>query len=143
MTSADLTSRVLGELGIPLEPQSESPGIELRLAVEQDDIFGPVIAFSYGAMAADIWDDVTYRVVPLAARDAKRMVHEPQAARRLLGGYRAAPAPDIARIQDAILKLSQYAEAHPEYAEIELEPLIARPDGLYARSARVTPAVGS
>ena len=137
MTPVDLVSRVLGELGISREPQQARPGIELRLALEQDDLFGPVIAFSFGAMARDIWDDVTYRVVPLAARDARQMVQEPAASRRLLGGYRDAPAPDLAGIEAAILNLSRYAEDHPEFSKIELDPLIACPDGLYARAASV------
>lgn len=140
MTSAELESRVLAGLGIAPEPSGAAPGIELRLALEQDDLFGPVIAFSYGAMAMDIWDDVTYRVVPLAPKDARRMVLEPRAAKRLLGGYRNAPAPDIARIEAAIIRLSEYAREHPELSEIELEPLIARPDGLYARSVRIATA---
>lgn len=143
MTSADTENRILADLGIARDGDERAPGIELRLALEQDDIFGPVIAFSYGAMAADIWDDATYRVVPLAPRDARRMVHEPRAARRLLGGYRSAPPPDIASIEAAIVRLSEYAGAHPEIAEIELEPLIARADGLHARSIRVTAAGGS
>jgi len=137
MSTSELESSVLAGLGIAREAPGMAPGIELRLALEQDDLFGPVIAFSYGAMAMDVWDDATYRVVPLAPRDARRMVHEPRAARRLLGGYREAPPPDVARIEAAILRLSDYAREHPEFAEIELEPLIARPDGLYARGIRV------
>jgi hypothetical protein len=137
MTQVDLVSRVLGELGISREPHPARPGIELRLALEQDDLFGPIIAFSFGAMAMDIWDDVTYRVIPLAVRDAHQMIHEPAASHRLLGGYRDAPAPDLADIEAAILKLSQYAEDHPEFSKIELDPLIACPDGLYARAATV------
>ena len=140
MTSPDVSSRVLDELGIALEPQSQQPGIELRLALEQDNLFGPVIAFSFGAMAMEVWGDVTYRIVPLETRDARSMVREPVAARRLLGGYREAPAPDVALIEAAILRLSRYAVEHPEHPEIELEPLIARPDGLYAKAARVAGA---
>lgn len=138
MTTVDLTDRVLSDLGIPLQPQSGQPGIELRLALEQDDLFGSVIVFSYGAMAMDVWDDVTYRVAPLTARDPHRMVLEPLAAKRLLQGYHDAPAPNLAAIEGAIAELSAYAAAHPEYTEIVLDPLIARPDGLYAKAARVT-----
>ncbi len=136
----DVASEVLDALGIPLEPQSEQPGIELRLALEQDSLFGPVIAFSYGAMAMDVWEDVTYRVVPMEDREAVRMVHEPRAARRLLNGYLDAPPPDAVRIATVIRNLSEYAAAHPEVAEIVIDPLIARPDGLYAKAAYVTTA---
>jgi acetyltransferase len=130
--------QLLQEIGISLNPSTRRPGIELRIALEQDPIFGPVIAFSYGRMAMDIWDDVSYRIVPLTPRDARLIVGEPKAASRLLKGYRSAKAPDAARIEQAVLRLSELAQANPEIAEIDLDPVLALPDGLVAKGARIT-----
>lgn len=132
------TGQLLQEMGIPLNPSTRRPGIELRIALEQDPLFGPVIAFSYGRMALDVWEDVAYRIVPLTPRDAKLLVREPQAASRLLKGYRSAKAPDVSRIEQAVLKLSDLAQASPEIAEIDLDPVLALPDGLVAKAARIT-----
>ncbi|MBI2172091.1 MAG: acetate--CoA ligase family protein [Chloroflexi bacterium] len=131
-------SQLLQQIDIPLNPSTRRPGIELRIALEQDPIFGPVIAFSYGRMAMDVWEDVAYRIVPLTPKDARLIVGEPKAASRLLGGYGSAKAPDAARIAQAILKLSELAQANPEIAEIDLDPVLALPDGLVAKGARIT-----
>ena len=89
--------------GVTVQPMIQRPGAyELLLGVMLDQQFGPVIVFSYGAMAMDVWDDVTYRVVPLTGRDARRMVQEPVAAKRLLGGYGEAPSPDPTHIAAAV-----------------------------------------
>ena len=133
---AEQTASLLSELDVAVDPGAAA-GVELRVALEQDSMFGPVVAFSFGRMAMDIWDDVTYRVVPLTPKDARVMVGEPRAAGRLLQGYRSLAAPDASRIEQLILKLSQMSEAHPEVAEIELEPLMAYPDRLVARGASV------
>ncbi|MBI4311153.1 MAG: acetate--CoA ligase family protein [Chloroflexi bacterium] len=130
-------SRLLGELGLALNPSTRRAGIELRIALELDPIFGPVVAFSYGRMAMDVWDDVTYRVVPLTTKDARVMVREPKAAGRLLGGYGSAKAPDVSGIEAAILKLSQLAEAAPELVELALDPVYAYPDGLVVKAATI------
>ncbi|MBI4340115.1 MAG: acetate--CoA ligase family protein [Chloroflexi bacterium] len=137
----DLTPSQAGELlaeaGLRVDPAVQRPGIELRLSLEQDPLFGPVVVFSYGRMAMDIWDDVAYRVVPLTPGDARLMVQEPRAAARLLGGYGPSRAPDTAAIEKALLVLSRLAEEHPQISEVELDPVFAYPDGLVARSARV------
>ena len=59
--------QLLQEMGIRMVGRDEviRPGVELRFAVEQDPMFGPVIAFSYGRMAMEVWEDVTYRILPI------------------------------------------------------------------------------
>lgn len=126
---------LLGAAGIPVgEPVA--PGVELRLAIEPDPLFGRVIAFSYGRMAMDVWDDVTYRIVPLAPKDARQMVYEPKAAATLLKGYGGRQAPDAAAITETLLKLSRLAEEAPQIGSLELDPVFASSDGIVVKSAR-------
>ncbi|MBI4498155.1 MAG: acetate--CoA ligase family protein [Chloroflexi bacterium] len=113
------------------------PGIALRIQVLQDPILGATIAFSFGRQAADIWEDIAYRVVPLVQKDARLIVREPKAAKRLLHGYGMLPAPDVAHIEEALLTLSKFVEGTPDLLEVEIDPVIAGRDGVVVEEARV------
>ena len=52
-------------------------------------------------------------------------------------GSRGAPAADIAALRDVLLRVSRLAEDLPEVTELDLNPVIARPDGVYAVDARI------
>ena len=55
----------------------------------------------------------------------------------LLDGYRGAARCDLAAIEDVLLRVSAMVETHPEIAELDCNPLIARPDGAVVVDARV------
>lgn len=118
--------------------KASPPGVELRIFVFQDPVLGATLAFSFGRQAADIWEDVAYRVVPLVAKDARLIVREPKAAKTLLGGYGVLPAPNVAYIEEALLKLSALVDSTPDLLEVEIDPAIAGRDGLVVEEARVT-----
>ncbi len=111
-------------------------GVELRMAVERDPLFGPVVSFGFGRMGVEVWEDVSYRVVPLSEKDARLMVGELK-GRRLLEGYGGLEPPDVSRMADTLLKLSDLVEHTPEVWEVELDPVYAYADGLVVLDARV------
>ena len=55
----------------------------------------------------------------------------------LLDGYRGAPRTDVSAIEDVILRVSTMVEAHAEIAELDLNPVIAHPDGVTIVDARI------
>ena len=55
----------------------------------------------------------------------------------LLTGYRGAPEVDLKSLQQLLLRTSAMVEAHHEIAELDLNPVIASPDGVQAVDARV------
>jgi hypothetical protein len=54
----------------------------------------------------------------------------------LLDGYRGAPRCDGEALADLLVRLGALAEAHPEVAEIECNPVIVHPGGAVAVDAR-------
>jgi acyl-CoA synthetase (NDP forming) len=68
--------------------------------------------------------------------DADELIRSVRSAPLLLG-HRGRPPVDIAGLQDTLLRLSRLAEDHPDIAELDLNPIIARPDGVVAVDARV------
>jgi hypothetical protein len=55
----------------------------------------------------------------------------------VLLGHGGAPAADLDSLEDLLLRVSRLADDIPEVAELELSPVIARPDGPGIAGARV------
>jgi acetyl coenzyme A synthetase (ADP forming)-like protein len=132
--------RRVKQAGYPVEGFIVQPmitgAVELLVGVVHDESFGPVIACGAGGTAAELIGDVAVRITPLSDLDAAEMLTSLRTY-PLLTGYRGAPPCDIDSIKDALLRLSALVEAHPEIAELDANPLLARPDGAVIIDARV------
>jgi acyl-CoA synthetase (NDP forming)/L-amino acid N-acyltransferase YncA len=111
-------------------------GVEVLAGVVQEPVFGPLVVFGLGGVATDVLADRAARLAPLTDVDAAELVRAPRAA-ALLDGYRGRPAVDLAGLEDALIRLAKLAADHPDIAEVDLNPVIARPDGIVAVDARV------
>ena len=111
-------------------------GAELLAGVAQDPVFGPLVAFGAGGVLAELIGDAHFRLAPLTDVDAHELVAAGKAG-RLVAGFRGAPAADAAALADVLLRLSQLADDFPELAELDLNPVIALPDGAVVVDARV------
>ncbi len=121
--------------GVSVQPMAE-PGVEVILGITQDQQFGPVLMFGLGGVFVEVLKDVAFRIVPLEPHDAAEMVREIQGF-PVLEGFRGQPAANLEAIEAMLLQLSEFAEANPEVAELDLNPVFARPDGAVAVDARI------
>ena len=80
--------------------------------------------------------DHAARLAPLTDVDADDLIQAVRAAPLLLG-HRGRPAADIGALRDTLLRVSRLATDLPQVAELDLNPVIARPDGVFAVDARV------
>ncbi len=112
------------------------PGIEVIMGMSQDAQFGPVLMFGLGGVLVEVLKDVSFRLVPITPRDARQMVQEIK-GRPLLEGYRGQEPADVAALEKLLLRLSEFVEAHPEIAELDLNPIFAYKDGAVAVDARI------
>ncbi len=124
-------------IGVPLllQPMIKG-GAELLAGIVQDPTFGPLVAFGPGGTNAELIGDASFRIAPLTDADADELVSSGKAA-KLIAGWRGAPASDPDAVADVLLRLSQLGEDLPEVAELDLNPVIAGPDGCLAVDARV------
>ncbi len=113
-----------------------SGGVEVRIGVVQDPVFGPLIVFGPGGVATEVAGDQAARLAPLTQADAQDMISELHYAPVLLG-QRGTPPVDTAALADALLRVSRLADDLPEVAELEVNPVVARPDGIWGVDARV------
>jgi acyl-CoA synthetase (NDP forming)/GNAT superfamily N-acetyltransferase len=131
-----LLDRFAGRMnGVLVEPMVAG-GIETIVGVVQEPVFGPVVVFGLGGVATEVLGDHVARLAPLTDADADDLIHSIRAAPALLGIGRQ-PTADIGALRDTLLRVSRLADDLPEVAELDLNPVIARPDGVIAVDARV------
>jgi len=121
--------------GFELQPMV-TPGVEMIVGVVQDQHFGPVLACGAGGTATELLKDVSVRLTPITPRDADQMVRSLKTFPQL-NGYRGAPRADIEALEDVLLRVSALVEAHPQIAEMDLNPLIVHTNGALAVDARI------
>jgi len=112
------------------------PGVEVIIGMSKDDQFGPVLMFGLGGILVEVLKDVSFRIVPLAERDAAEMIREIKGY-PLLEGYRGQEAVDVSHLEELLLKVSDFVERNPEVKELDLNPIFAYSDGAVAVDARV------
>ena len=121
--------------GVLVEPMITG-GVETIVGVVQEPVFGPVVVFGLGGVATDVLGDHVARLAPLTGADADDLIHSIRAAPALLG-QPGRPAADIGAVRDTLLRVSRLADDLPQVAELDLNPVIARPDGVIAVDARI------
>ncbi len=121
--------------GVLVTPMLKS-GVEVILGVTRDKTFGPVLMFGLGGVFVEVLKDVTFRAIPLSKADAAEIIEDINAV-EILNGVRGAKAIDRNALVDLIMKLSDILWRHPEIAELDLNPVITRPDGVSIADARI------
>uniref|UniRef100_A0A7C1XNW7 GNAT family N-acetyltransferase n=1 Tax=Thermomicrobium roseum TaxID=500 RepID=A0A7C1XNW7_THERO len=111
-------------------------GVELLVGVTHDRHFGPVVVCGLGGVLVELLRDISVRLTPLAVEDAREMLRELKGF-PLLTGYRGSPPVDIAAVEELLLRVSALAEELPDVAELDLNPVIARADGVVVVDARI------
>jgi acyl-CoA synthetase (NDP forming) len=112
-----------------------SGGVECILGIQRDPVFGPVAVFGLGGIFVEILQDVALRRCPFGVDVAERMIRSIKGAAILLGA-RGRPAVDIGALAAMLARLSVFAhQAGPRLQSIDLNPVIALPEGAYAVDA--------
>ena len=117
--------------------QSMAPsGVEVIVGMSKDPQFGPVLMFGLGGILVEVLKDVSFRIVPVAERDAREMIREIKGY-PVLQGYRGQKPASIPALEQLILKVSQFVEKNPQIKELDLNPVFAYPDKAVAIDARI------
>jgi acyl-CoA synthetase (NDP forming) len=112
------------------------PGVEIIIGMNRDPQFGPAIMFGLGGVLVEVLKDVAFRLVPVSRLDAAEMVREIKGY-ALLQGYRGQEPVDIKRLEEVIVKVSEFIEDNPQIEELDLNPLVASGDSIVAVDARI------
>ena len=124
-------------IGCPVLVQPHLKGAtELLAGLVQDPTFGPLVAFGPGGTLAELIGGTRFGLAPLTDVDVEYALDGGKAG-KLVAGWRGAPPADRAALASLLHRLSRLAVDHPEVAELDLNPVLAGPDGCVAVDARV------
>lgn len=103
-------------------------GKEVILGVTRDPQFGPLLMFGLGGIYVEVLKDVAFRVAPIGPDEAEVMIREIRSF-PLLGGVRGEKPSDLRAIVEALGRLSQLCMDFPEILELDVNPLLVKPEG--------------
>jgi acyl-CoA synthetase (NDP forming) len=98
------------------------PGLEVIVGGVVEDSFGPLVSIGLGGVLTELLDDVVFAPAPVGLEDATEMIDRLR-GRRLLDGYRGAPASDVSGLA-RIVSLVSRGLVGSELQEVEVNPLI-------------------
>ncbi|KZX48605.1 acetate--CoA ligase alpha subunit [Haloarcula sp. K1] len=112
-------------------------GVETILGMNRDPQFGPLLLFGLGGIFVEVLEDNTVSVAPVSETEARGMLDDIDSA-PLLRGARGRDPVDEATLVETIQRLSQLVTDFPAIVELDINPLVATPDGVQAVDLRLT-----
>ncbi|HEY7712357.1 MAG TPA: acetate--CoA ligase family protein [Candidatus Entotheonella sp.] len=109
---------------------------EVLVGATTDPSFGKVVAFGLGGVLVEVLQDITFRLAPASHAEALAMLDDIAGA-AILHGVRGAAGVDREALAGLIEGVSQLVHDFPEIREMDLNPILARPDGATAVDVRI------
>ena len=111
-------------------------GVEVIVGIKRTPQFGNVLMFGAGGTLVELISDHNIHVLPVTARDIKKLVEESKAY-ALLTGYRGGQSLALERLYHLMAQLTDLVTKLPFFAEIEINPVIVTKDEAYAVDGKV------
>lgn len=122
--------------GIWVERMAEAGGVDLVVGARRDPAFGPVLLIGVGGVFVEVLDDVVLAPAPTDSRHLAGLMRGLRAW-PLLAGARGQDPVDCDAVAGIACRLGDFLAAHPEVAEVEINPLRATAAGATALDARI------
>ncbi len=116
--------------------QEQVSGIEVRVGVVKDEVFGHYINVGFGGILTELLSSGSTYICPVDKELALKMLHESkiyEAISGFRGIYRYPPE----SFAEALSKLSKWAYSKEEVEELEVNPLIINSRGMFAADFRM------
>ena len=105
-----------------LVDQMVDKGVEIIIGLIQDPTFGLSIMCGIGGIFTELYEDVSFRIIPIDNYDAKQMIEEIK-GKKLLEGFRNIKA-NKNLVEDLLIKVSQIGEELENYIDqMDLNPV--------------------
>lgn len=123
-------------LGATVQPMVSLEGYELIVGSSIDPQFGPVMLFGAGGQLVEVFKDRALGLPPLNLNLARRLIEQTKVYTALQGTRGRLPV-DLHGLQRLLVRFSHLLVEQPWIAEIDINPLLASPEGFVALDARV------
>ncbi len=111
-------------------------GRETIVGVSRDRAFGALVMFGLGGIYVEALRDVIFRIAPIGPLETHDMLKGIRSV-AILEGVRGAAPVDFAALGDVLQRVAQLAMDFEDIAEMDINPLLAFPDGATAVDARI------
>jgi acetyltransferase len=123
--------------GVTVQPMVKlKDAYEIIVGASPDPQFGPVLLFGSGGQLVEVYKDRALALPPLNATLARRMMDQTKIYKALKGVRGRAPV-DMGALEQLLVRFSRLVVEQRWIKEIDINPLLASPDGLVALDARV------
>jgi acetyltransferase len=123
--------------GVTVQPMVKlKDAYELIIGSSLDPQFGPVLLFGTGGQLVEVFKDRALALPPLNSTLARRMMEQTKIY-KALQGVRGRKPVDTAALEVLMVRFSALVAEQRWIKEIDINPLLASPDGLIALDARV------
>ncbi len=123
--------------GVTVQPMIKlKDAYELIIGSSLDPQFGPVLLFGTGGQLVEVFKDRALGLPPLNSTLARRMMEHTKIY-KALKGVRGRKPVDLAALELLMVRFSALVAEQRWIKEIDINPLLASPDGLIALDARV------
>jgi acetyltransferase len=123
--------------GVTVQPMIKlKDAYEIILGASLDPQFGPVLLFGTGGQLVEVFKDRALGLPPLNSTLARRMMEQTKIY-KALKGVRGRKPVDMAALELLMVRFSALVAEQRWIKEIDINPLLASPDGLIALDARV------
>lgn len=131
--AATTADRIAGVLVQPMLPR----GLEMLMGARIDPAFGPLVAFGFGGVMAELLRDTALLPAPFTAAAAESALRRLKGA-ALLDGFRGAPPVDVPALAKILADFSRFVADHADtIEEIDVNPLICTGESITAVDALV------
>jgi acetyltransferase len=122
--------------GVTVQPMVRLKGYELIVGSSMDVQFGPVILFGAGGILVEVFQDRALGLPPLNRTLARLLIERTQISKALQGIRGQRPIP-LDQLEMLLVHFSYLLCDFLEIQEIDINPLLAGPEGIIALDARV------
>ena len=116
--------------------QHQHQGVELLVGGVRDPEFGAMVVVGLGGVLVETQRDVQLAVAPVDVGQARAMLSSLRGA-ALFSGLRGSPPVHLGFVAEIIVAVADLMVAHPQIAELDLNPVLAGPDGCVAVDWRI------
>lgn len=122
--------------GVLVQPMAQS-GVEVIFGARVDPVAGAVVLVGLGGVMVELLRDTVVAIAPVSIEEARTMLARLRGY-RLLTGFRGSPPVDLEALADTLARFSELAADQADrVAEIDVNPIIARPDGVLVVDALI------
>ncbi len=133
LTAVQNAKRLKKTEGILIQKQVE--GIELVIGVAENTHFGKIISFGLGGVFAELFNDISFRALPITPSDAADMIKGLKYG-KILDGYRKIKPANMQKLKKIIMAVAALAEKE-NVKEMGINPLFANGDAILAADVRM------